>query len=133
MSLNITLRKLLQSFVYAGQGIPVAFRGRNMRVHGAATIVVVGTGLWLGITRFEWLILLMFIAAVWSLEMVNTALEELANTMRDTNHLNYKATKTARDVAAGAVLVMAIIAAISAGIIFIPYLFPPMMSGPPVY
>ncbi|MBP9781224.1 diacylglycerol kinase family protein [Candidatus Woesebacteria bacterium] len=133
MSLNLTLHKLLQSFVYAGQGIPVAFKGRNMRVHGAATIVVVIAGFWLGITRFEWLIILLFVAAVWSLEMVNTALEELANTMRDTNHLNYRATKTARDVAAGAVLVMAIIAAISAGIIFLPYLFPPMMYGPPAY
>lgn len=123
MSIQITLSKLIKSFGYAGQGFPVAFKGRNMRVHGIAALLVILTGLWFGITRFEWLVIFIFIAAVWSLEMINTAIEDLANTMRDTNHLGYEATKKARDVAAGAVLIMALIAAICAVIIFLPYIW----------
>lgn len=133
MSLLTSLRKLVLSFGYAGKGLPAAFEGRNMRIHGIAALLVIAAGLWFGITRSEWLVILIFIAVVWSLEMINTAIEDLANVVRDTNHLNYEATKKARDLAAGAVLVTAIIAAISAGIIFLPYLFPPMMYGPPAY
>ncbi len=124
MSLQTSVRKLVLSFGYAGKGLPAAFEGRNMRLHGIAALSVIALGLWCGITRLEWLVILIFIAAVWSLEMINTAIEELANVLRDTNHLSYEATKKARDLAAGAVLVTAIIAAISAGIIFWPYLFP---------
>lgn len=133
MSLQTSVRKLVLSFGYAGKGLPAAFEGRNMRIHGIAALSVIAAGLWFGITRFEWLVILIFIAAVWSLEMVNTAIEELANVLRDTNHLSYEATKKARDLAAGAVLVTAIIAAISAVIIFLPHLLLTIKYGPPAY
>ena len=133
MSLLTSLRKLVLSFGYAGKGLPAAFEGRNMRIHGITALLVIAAGLWFGITRSEWLVILIFIAVVWSLEMINTAIEDLANVVRDTNHLNYEATKKARDLAAGAVLVTAIIAAISAVIIFLPYLFLTVKYGPPVY
>ncbi len=122
MLIRTTIQKVINSFSYAAQGFPVAIRGRNMRIHAIAALTVIATGLWLGIGRFEWLVILIFIAAVWSLEMVNTAVEELANTIRDADRLGFEATKKARDVAAGAVLVTAIIAVICAGIIFLPYL-----------
>lgn len=133
MSINETLIKLMKSFSYAGQGLPVAFRGRNMRIHGVAAFLVIVAGLWFGVSRSEWLIILLLIAAVWSLEMINSAIEDLANVVRDTNHLNYEATKQARDLAAGAVLVMSIIAAISAVIIFSPYIFVSIMYSSPTY
>lgn len=116
-------KHVVKSFSYAKQGLPLAFRGRNMRVHGISTICVIFANVWFGVTRTEWLITVVLVGAVWSLEMVNTSIEELANVVRDTNKLGYQATKYTRDLAAGAVLVMAAIAALCALIIYGPYLW----------
>lgn len=116
-------KHVVKSFSYAKEGLPLAFRGRNMRVHGIATICVILANVWFGVTRTEWLITLVLVGAVWSLEMVNSAIEELANLFRDTHRLSYQATKYPRDLAAGAVLVMAAIAALCALIIYGPYLW----------
>ena len=74
------------------------------------------------ISAIEWMIILLLIAAVWSAEMVNTAIEEICNIMVDRNDLAYYVTTRARDVAAGSVLVFAVVAAVCAAIIFIPKL-----------
>ena len=91
-----------------------------MKVHLVAAIFVIGLGLFFQLSNMEWAIIFLCIAAVMSLEMVNTALEEIANLVRDTDHLAYGATRRMRDVAAGAVLIMAIASAIIGGLIFIP-------------
>lgn len=116
------LSKLVKSFQYAAQGFPVAFRGRNMRIHGLAAVVVVIAGWWFQIAPFEWLVVLLLIGGIWALEMVNSALEDLADTVRDSLKLDYKATQIPRDLTAGAVLVLSVVAVICAMIIFIPKL-----------
>lgn len=120
MSITIWLKKFFRGFAYAGRGIPDALQERNMKVHLVAAVGVVALGLVVTISRVEWMILLLCIAGVMSLEMVNTALEEIANLVRDTDHLAYEATRRMRDVAAGAVLIMAIASAIIGGLIFLP-------------
>lgn len=115
--------KVLRSFTYASKGIVSMFQERNMKVHIVAACCVVVAGILFQITLSQWYTILILIAAVFALEMMNTAIEELANTIRDELKLGYKATQRARDVAAGAVFVMAIVAAIIGGSIFLPYLF----------
>ncbi len=112
--------KVLRSFGYAGQGIVSMVTERNMQVHLMAALIVVFLGNLVRLSRDEWFIILIVIAAVFALEMVNTAVEELANIVRDELKLSYKATQRARDVAAGAVLVMAVVAAIIGTTIFLP-------------
>lgn len=112
--------KVLKSFTYAGQGIVSAFGERNMKVHGMATIMVLFLGFFFQISLMEWILILLMIGLVMSAEMVNTAIEEVCNSMRDELGLPYKSSKRARDVAAGAVLVLAIVAAIIGSIIFVP-------------
>lgn len=120
MSIATWLKKFFRGFIYASRGIPDALQERNMKVHLVAAVVVVALGLIINITKVEWMILLLCIAGVMSLEMVNTALEEIANLVRDTNHLAYGATRRMRDMAAGAVLIMAIASALIGGLIFLP-------------
>ncbi len=105
-------KKVVRSFGFAGEGIVSSSLERNMRVHLLATAIVIPLSVWAGISRTEWFTLIILIGLVISAEMVNTAVEELANLLRDELKLSYVATKRARDIAAGAVLVMAFVALI---------------------
>ena len=75
------------------------------------------------IYTFFKIIILILIAAVWGAELINSSIEKLGNTLRDVNKLDYEATTQARDMAAGSVLIIAIIATIIALIIFVPKIF----------
>lgn len=114
--------KVLRSFRYALQGWISAVRERNMKVHLLALSIVLLVGSWLSLTQLEWIIVLLLSALVISAEMINTSLEELANITRDELKLSYAATRRARDTAAGAVLVVAFVAAIIGSTIFVPKL-----------
>jgi len=114
------LNKFVMGFFYASRGIVSGFAERNMRVHGLVTAIVLFLGVKLGLTREEWFTILILISVVWSAELSNTALEELANIVRDELKLAYVATQRARDTAAGAVWIIAIVAAIIGLWIFVP-------------
>ncbi|MDD2224829.1 MAG: diacylglycerol kinase family protein [Candidatus Shapirobacteria bacterium] len=117
------MKKFLMGFVYAFRGIINGFEGRNMRFHGVATLVVIFVSWYYQLSVNEWIIVLILISLVWSAELVNSSVEELSNTVRDVNKLSYEATTKSRDIAAGSVLVIAIVAAIVGLIIFIPKIF----------
>lgn len=112
--------KVLKSFTYAGDGIASAFGERNMKVHGIAIIFVLFLSIFFQISVIEWLFILTMIGVVLSAEMMNTAIEEVCNSMRDELGLPYASSKRARDVAAGAVLVLAVVSALIGFVIFIP-------------
>ena len=110
-------------FVYAFRGIIRGFEERNMRFHGVATLIVIFMAYYYQLSKNEWIIILILISLVWSAELVNSSVEELSNTVRDVNKLSYKATTNSRNVAAGSVLIIAVVAAIIGLIIFIPKIF----------
>jgi len=110
-------------FVYAFRGIIKGFKEQNMRFHGMATVVVIIMGWYYRLSINEWLVILILISLVWATELINTSIEELNNTVRDANKLSYQATTDSRNMAAGSVLAIAIVAAIVGLIIFIPKIF----------
>lgn len=110
-------------FVYGFRGIVDGFEGRNMKFHGLATLVAITMSWYYQLSLNEWIIILILIGLVWSAELINSSVEELNNTVRDTNKLSYEATTKSRDLASGSVLIIAIIAAIIALIIFVPKIF----------
>lgn len=112
--------KVLKSFTYAFKGIASGFQERNMRVHGTMAVMVVFLAFFFRVSLMEWILLLLMIALVMSAELFNTAIEEVCNCMRDELGLKYKSSQRARDVAAGAVLVLAMLAAIIGGVILFP-------------
>ena len=80
-------------------------------------LMVIIAGVILRINTTEWSIVLILFGLVISLELINTAIENAVDLV--TEEYNEKA-KNAKDIAAGAVLFSAIIAAIIGFIIFLP-------------
>lgn len=111
--------KFFRAFPCAFNGILSGFMERNMKFHGVAAVLVLMVGWLIGLDRIEWFIIYILIALVWAAELINTAIEELANIVRDELGLDWEATRRARDTAAGAVLVLAIMAAFLGGGIFL--------------
>lgn len=102
------MRAFFKGFVYAGRGLALAFRERNFRFHlCAAGFVSWFAARFYELTRAEWAILLLTFGAVMGMEVVNTALENLADrvTRERDEHI-----RRCKDCAAGAVLVAAIFA-----------------------
>ena len=96
-------RSLLWSFNYAIEGIVYTVRTqRNMRLHAFAAAAVLVSAITLGVARWEMVALLFTITFVFVAELANTAIEAAVDISVD--HFDPMA-KTAKDVAAGAVLV----------------------------
>lgn len=112
--------KIIRSFAYAFTGIAIVIKSEiNAIIHLFATAVVVGLGLRYEITSLEWISLLIVIGMVWLTEIINTALEETIDLLHPERAV---AAGRIKDMAAGAVLVAALIALAVGCIIFIPYL-----------
>lgn len=113
--------KLTFSFKYAFEGIITTIKEeRNMFIHFLIAIIVVITGVYVRLSLNEWLICLLLFALVFSLELINTAIE---NTVDLVTTKKNKEAKLAKDAAAGAVLIAAIFASIIGIIIFLPKFF----------
>ena len=111
----------LRSFVYAWQGLVYAIRTqRNARVHaiiGAGAIVL---GLVLRISPVEFAMIFVAITLVFIAEMFNTVAEACVDLVTQEYH---PLAKIAKDVAAGAVLLNAILSVIIGILVFGPHLF----------
>ncbi|MFB6342040.1 diacylglycerol kinase family protein [Saccharicrinis sp. FJH62] len=112
--------KILQSFRYAFSGIFYLFKNeRNAITEFIIFILVIILGIYFGVNRFEWLIILLFASLVFGLEAVNTAVEGLSDFVSPDHD---KRIKRIKDVTAGAVLMAAIFSVIAGVIIFLPYI-----------
>ena len=110
-------KKLINSFKYALQGFASSFRTeRNMKIHVVATILVIILGIYLKLNLIEWSIITIAIVIVISAELFNTAIETIVDMVSPQK--NEKA-KLAKDISAGAVLILAIGSAIVGFIIFL--------------
>lgn len=118
MSAPINIRKALKSFKYAGMGIFSLFKyENNARIHLIACVLVVIAGVILQISPSEWITIIILIALVWSAEAINTSLEKLADVVSPGFHPGIKDVK---DLAAAAVLILAMAAVLVGLIIFVP-------------
>lgn len=109
---------LRSSFGYAFAGIGTCIRNeRNIRIHLSVAALVVVCGFFFHISAMEWCICLTLFGLVLALELVNTAIEAAVDLVTEERK---PLAKTAKDTAAGAVLVAAIMAAAAGLIIFLP-------------
>ncbi len=110
----------IRSFGYAFRGLGFVLRTQhNAWIHLAATVAVIATGIYVGLSFFDWRWIVLAIGLVWVAEIVNTAFEHLCDVVQPEFHGSVKA---AKDVAAGAVLVAAFVAVMIALLVFLPYL-----------
>lgn len=113
------MNSFLKSFSYAFNGLKISLKQRNMKIHITCAVLVIALGFYFKITTTEWCILLLCIGAVLTLEIINTAIEYLVDLVSP--NYNELAGKV-KDLAAGAVLIVAIIAAIIGCLVFWKYL-----------
>ena len=106
------------SFVHAADGIAQTFRAeRNFRFHCVAALAVVIAGFALHLPPLRFVAVLLAIAFVLVAELFNTATEAAVDLFCPAHH---PLAKRAKDAAAGAVLVAAVVAALVGGIVFLP-------------
>lgn len=106
-----------------------AFRGwwyvirtqQNAWIHALVTSAVVVLSAWLGLPAWDWAVLFLAIALVWSAEFVNTALEAVVDLASPRQH---PLAKVGKDVGAAAVL----IAALTSILVGLLVLGPPLWS-----
>jgi diacylglycerol kinase (ATP) len=114
-------KRFVNSFKYAGTGILTALKKeRNMKIHFFAMFLVIIFGFVFKLEPVEWIVCIALFGGVIGAEMFNTAIETVVDLV--TPYKNEKA-KIAKDVAAGGVLVWAIVAAVIGLVIFVPKVF----------
>lgn len=105
-------------FSYAWDGILETIKTEsNFRFHLVATSFVVICSFILQINHLEWAIILLTIGLVLVAELTNSAIEKVIDYLRPEIH---PAAKVIKDVAAGSVLIAALISVMIGCIIFIP-------------
>lgn len=114
--------RFLKSFRYAWQGIKYCFNSeKNFRIQLAISSITFLSGMVCRISTVEWLAILFCSALVLGLEMVNTTIEKLSDTITRTIH---PVIKEVKDIAAGAVCLVSVISLLIGCIIFLPKIQP---------
>lgn len=101
-------------------------RERNFRLHVAVAVAVAVMGAVLQITRVEWAVLAFAMGLVFTAELFNTTVEAAVDLLSPEYH---DAAKTAKDAAAGAVLLSALTAALVGLLILGPPLWKLLNGG----
>ncbi len=118
---KLSINNRIKSFEYAFQGILYFIKTQhNAWIHLLAAILVIILGFIVELNSTEWCLIAFAIGLVFSLEIINTALEYVSDLVSPENNLKVKRIK---DMAAGGVLISAITAAVIGLIIFIPKIF----------
>jgi len=116
------LKTRARSFRYAFGGWWYVIRTqRNAWIHAVVSLAVLGIAIWLGLNRYDWALIIIAIAMVWTAEFINTALEAIVDLASPEQH---ELARISKDVGASAVL----IAAGSAALIGLIILGPPLWN-----
>lgn len=114
------VKKRALSFKFAFEGIWVALKEEpNLKFHLITAILVILLGLFYSISYIEWLVVITIIGMVIAVELTNTAIETIIDSFTLDTH---PGAKKAKDIAAGAVLVVSITAVSIGMLIFLPYI-----------
>lgn len=96
-------------------------RQKNTRIMSIVSILIFGIGLWLGISRIEWALLIVVITIVWLAEFVNAGIEAAIDIASPDIH---PMAQVGKDVASAAVL-LGVVASVLVGLLI---LAPPFLA-----
>jgi diacylglycerol kinase len=108
---RVSFRHAFDGFAYTIKTQP------NFRFHLLATICTVLMGIYFSISKYEWLVLAFTVNTVLVAEMVNTSIESIVDLITLERRQD---AKVAKDVAAGMVLVSAVMSVVVACFLFLP-------------
>ncbi|MBN3874298.1 MULTISPECIES: diacylglycerol kinase family protein [unclassified Nostoc] len=119
---------LFVSFKYAWAGISYSFQTqRNFRIHVSVCALAIALSVFLHLQAVEIAVIGITSGLVLALELLNTAIESLVDlTVKQTYH---ELAKIAKDCAAGAVLISALVAVLVAGTLLLPPLVKLIISA----
>ena len=124
---SLFLKGLNRGFYYASEGIVYSIASqRNMRIHVTAALLVLLIGMYLHIQYLDVLFILLAIGMVMTAEIFNTAVEKIVDLITKENH---PLAKAAKDLAAGAVLLVVFFAIIIGILIMVPYFYDYYIKG----
>ena len=85
--MKYSLKKQIRSFGYAWKGIRQCVgKEQNLSFHLITTAVVIAAGFFFGITRTEWIVIILCIGVVIAAELFNTAIEKLVDLVSPERH-----------------------------------------------
>ncbi|MBL7923546.1 MAG: diacylglycerol kinase family protein [Bacteroidia bacterium] len=113
--------RLVRSFRYAIKGLKIYLgSGGNVKIHLAASFLVLVMGCWFRISLTQWCVLVLASGMVHAAEAMNTSIENIVDFISPQQHPQAEKIK---DLSAGAVLISAMAAALAGLLIFIPLIF----------
>jgi len=113
-------RPFTQTTLDALNGIALGLESeRSLRLHVFAIALVVFIGIIVGLTLTEWALLFLTFGLLTALELVNTAIETVADFIHPDYH---PAIKRIKDLSAGAVLIAAVFSVAIGIVLFAPKL-----------
>jgi diacylglycerol kinase (ATP) len=113
-------RKLFKSFGYAISGLRNLIRSeQNARIHLMISLGVILAGFLLQLSAIEWCVVALCIGLVFAAEGFNTAFEKIVDHLFPEFH---ETARQVKDIAAGAVLICALMAAMCGIVLFLPKL-----------
>jgi len=115
------LLKRIKSIGYAFKGAYLLITTEtSVKVQFFIGVIMTIAGFYYQLSATEWIIQILTIALIMSIEGINTAIEEMANFVHPEHH---KKIGLIKDLAAGAVFIIAIAAVIVGCIIYFPKVF----------
>ena len=119
MSQPFSLKARARSFVHAWRGVvSLVTTQHNAWIHLLATAAVIAAGVLFDLSRWEWCWLVLAIGLVLAAEAMNSAVEALADAVSPEFNAGVG---RAKDMAAAAVLILAIAAALIGALVFLPH------------
>ena len=124
---RFSLKHRIKSFSFAFNGLKnLILKEHNARIHFTALLSVIGLGIFLKIEVTEWISISIVSGIVILTELLNTAIERLADFVEPKWN---KKIGIIKDYCAGAVLVSAITAMTVGGFVFIPKIIEIINNG----
>ena len=112
----MSIKRLIKSFAHALRGVRVVFHSeQSFRLQSLAAVVIVLLAIWFRVNAFEWIVLLLMIGLVLTLELINSVFERIVDTFKPRIHTIVRDIK---DIMAATVLLMSLVALVIGVIIF---------------
>lgn len=112
------MKRFFLSFRFAFEGMVCAFnRERNLKIHLSVALLVTIIGFIIRLSFVEWMILVLTIGGVIVTELLNTAIERIVDLASEEFH---PLAKQAKDIAAAACLISAVVSVIIGILLFVP-------------
>lgn len=114
------MKRFIQSMKNAMNGLWMLIKTqKNFRIHICISLLVFISGFFFRLPKTEWLIIIILMGMVMSVEAINTSIELLSDKIEP--EIDERIGKL-KDIAAAAVLITAVSAATAGIIIFLPYI-----------